>query len=125
MPDAPLIAIVDDDPSVRTATLGLLDAAGLSGAAFASAELFLASGRSATFSCLVADMRMPGISGLELHLHLAATGHHVPTVIITSHEDAATERRALEAGVTCYLIKPFTPGELLGCIRNALLKSRS
>jgi len=123
MPEAPLIAIVDDDKSIRTATQDLLKAAGFSAATFENAESFLAWPARATAACLVSDMRMPGISGLELHRQLAAAGHGIPTVIITAHPEEITQQRAREAGITCFLTKPFTPDELLGCVRHALADS--
>ena len=69
-------------------------------------------------------MRMPGMTGLELHQQLVASGHGIPTVIITAHPEELTQVRAREAGITCYLIKPFAPDELLECVREALAKSR-
>ncbi|HKF98575.1 MAG TPA: response regulator [Steroidobacteraceae bacterium] len=69
-------------------------------------------------------MRMPGMSGLELHQALIASGHGIPTVIITAHPEELTQSRARDAGITCYLTKPFTPDELLECVREALAKSQ-
>jgi len=120
MPERPLIAIVDDDRSIRNATQDLLKAAGFSTATFEDAESFLGSASRASAACLVTDMRMPGMSGLELHQELVASGNGIPTVIITAHPEERTQAR--EAGITCYLIKPFTPDELLECVREALVK---
>ena len=120
MPERPLIAIVDDDKSIRNATQDLLKAAGFSTATFEDAESFLGSASRASAACLVTDMRMPGMSGLELHQQLVASGHGIPTVIITAHPEEWPQAR--EAGITCYLIKPFTPDELLECVREALVK---
>jgi len=124
MPDRPLVAIVDDDPSIRNATQDLLNAAGFSTATFQDAESFLGSARRATVACLVADMRMPGMSGVELYQTLLASGQGIPTVIITAHPEEVTRARGRVAGLTCYLIKPFTPDELLECVHEALAKFR-
>jgi FixJ family two-component response regulator len=125
MREIPLVAIVDDDKSIRRATQDLLMAAGFSTAAFHDAESFLASASRACAACLVADMRMPRMSGLELYKALVASGNSIPTVIITAHPEELTQARAREAGITCYLTKPFAPDELLECVREALAKSRS
>ena len=125
MPNGPLVAIVDDDKSIRNATQNLLRAAGFSTAAFEDAESFLGSASRASASCVVADMRMPGMTGLELYQELLAAGHAIPTVIITAHPEELTQARAREAGITCYLIKPFAPDELLECVGEALAKSQT
>jgi FixJ family two-component response regulator len=125
MPEGPLVAIVDDDKSIRNATQDLLKAAGFSTAAFEDAESFLGSASRASAACLVADMRMPGMTGLELYQELVASGRAVPTVIITAHAEELTHARAREAGITCYLTKPFAPDELLECIREALAKPQT
>ena len=121
----PLVAIVDDDKSIRNGTRDLLKAAGFSTALFDDAESFLASASRATAACLVADMRMRGMTGLELYQALAADGGRIPTVLITAHPDEATQSRAREAGISCYLSKPFAPDDLLGCVREALAKSQA
>ena len=123
MPVGPLVAIVDDDKSIRNATQNLLKAAGFSTAAFEDAESFLGSASRASASCVVADMRMPGMTGLELYQELLASGRGIPTVIITAHPEELT--RAHEAGITCCLVKPFTPEELLECVGEALAKSQT
>ena len=125
MHEGPLVAIVDDDKSIRNATQDLLKAAGFSTATFEDAESFLGSASRARASCLVADMRMPGMSGLELYQALAASGRAIPTVIITAHSEEIANARAREPGITCYLIKPFTPDELLECVGEALAKLRT
>ena len=125
MPEGLLVAIVDDDKSIRNATQDLLKAAGFSTATFEDAESFLGSASLATASCVVADMRMPGMTGLELHLALVASGHRIPVVIITAHPEEITQARAREAGITCCLTKPFTPDELLECVHEALAKSQT
>jgi two-component system, LuxR family, response regulator FixJ len=122
MPEGPLVAIVDDDESIRNGTRLLLKAAGFSTALFADAQSFLASASRRSAACLVADMRMPGMSGLELYKALVASGDGIPTVIITAHPEEATQSRAREAGITCYLSKPFAPDDLLECVREALAR---
>ena len=123
MPEGPLVAIVDDDESIRNATRLLLKAAGFSTALFTDAKSFLASANRGGAACVVADMRMPGMSGLELYLELVASGNGIPTVLITAHPEDLTQSRAREAGITCYLSKPFAPDDLLECVREAVAKS--
>jgi FixJ family two-component response regulator len=123
MAGKPLVAIVDDDKSIRNATSDLLRSAGFSTATFEDAESFLASTSRASAACLVADLRMPGMTGLELYEALVASGDSIPTVLITAHPEEMTQSRAREAGITCYLSKPFAPDDLLGCVREALAKS--
>jgi len=124
MPDGPLIVVVDDDMSIRNATQDLLKAAGYSTAAFGNATTFLDSPFRTHVACLVADIRMPGMTGLDLHEYLAISGAGIPTIIITAHPGELTPERAHEAGVTCFLIKPFAPDELLECVRRAVAKSQ-
>ena len=124
MAERPLVAIVDDDESIRNATRDLLRAAGFSTATFEDAESFLASASRASAACVVADIRMPGMTGLELYQALVASGDGIPTVIITAHPEDVTQSRAREAGITCYLSKPFAPDELVECVREALAKPR-
>jgi FixJ family two-component response regulator len=123
--DKPTVAIVDDDASVRDTTKDLLDSAGLCAATFDSAESFLQSRNVRATRCLVADMRMPGMTGLELHGHLAAAGTPIPTVLITAYPDERVRSRALSTGVICFLTKPFSPEELLTCIETALRVDRA
>jgi FixJ family two-component response regulator len=123
MAGKPLVAVVDDDKSIRNATRDLLRSAGFSIATFEDAESFLASASRAAAACLVADMRMPGMTGLELYEALVASGNGIPTVLITAHPEEMTQSRARAAGITCYLSKPFAPDDLLGCVREALAKS--
>ena len=119
----PLVAIVDDDKSHRNATGDLLKAAGFATATFEDAESFLGSSSRSSAACLIADMRMPGMTGLELYRMLVAAGERIPTVIITAHPEELTHSRARQAGITCYLSKPFAPDDLLECVREALAKS--
>ena len=120
MRNNPTVAIVDDDESVRDTTKDLLDSAGLSAATFDSAESFLQSKGTCAIRCLIADMRMPGMTGLELHSRLAAAGTPIPTVLITAYPDERERARALKTGVICFLAKPFSAEDLLACIETAL-----
>jgi FixJ family two-component response regulator len=124
MPDRPLVAIVDDDESIRRATRSLLRAAGFATAAFSDAESFLSSATRARTACLVADMRMPGMSGLELYQALIASGEGIPTVLITAYAADIARARARDAGISCLLGKPFTAEELLECLHKALARPR-
>ena len=124
MTEAPLVAVVDDDRSIRNAMQDLLNAAGYSTSTFGNATSFLDSSVRASVACLIADMRMPGMTGLDLHEHLATSGAGIPTVIITAHPEELTRERARKAGITCFLTKPFTPDELLECVRQAVARSR-
>ena len=124
MSERPLVAIVDDDESIRNATRDLLRAAGFSTATFEDAESFLGSASRAGTACVVADIRMPGMSGVDLYQALVASGERIPTVIITAHPQDVAQSRAREAGITCYLSKPFAPDDLLECVREALAKPR-
>ena len=118
--NTPLISIVDDDEAVREATKGLMRALGFPAESFGSAEDFLKSDRLHTTACLIADVQMPRMSGLALHHRLAACGFSIPTILITAYPDDGARARALRAGVTCYLAKPFNKDDLLACIRSAL-----
>jgi FixJ family two-component response regulator len=122
---SPLVAVVDDDQSMRNSIHDLLRSAGLSAVTFRDAESFLASASRATAACLVVDMRMPGMTGLELYRTLVTSGDVIHTVLITAHPEAMTQSLAREAGITCYLSKPFAPDELLECVREALAKWRA
>lgn len=117
---SPLVAIIDDDTSVRGALLGLMKAEGIPAQAFASAEEFLGSDAAATAGCLVTDLRMPGMSGLELQARLTARAAGIPVIFITAHGDAETRARALRAGAIRFFQKPFDDQELLDGIRVAL-----
>jgi len=118
--EKPVIVVVDDDPSVREGTTDLLNAMGFSTEAFESAEGFLNSEIRSHTSCLVADVQMPGMSGIELHKQLAASGTPIPTILITAFPDTRARTEALQVGVTCYLAKPFDEQAFLACIHLAL-----
>lgn len=114
------VAIVDDDELMRSALEGLLQTAGMPARAFASAEEFLESGQSHHTACLIADIRMPGMSGLELLAKLNAEHCFIPTVFITAHGDTKLRMQALRAGATECLAKPFKNEVLLSNVRAAL-----
>jgi FixJ family two-component response regulator len=120
VPKAPLIAIVDDDESIRDTTKDLLESAGYSAAVFAHAAGLLKSRRLSQVCCLIADMRMPKMTGLELHQHLVASNRGIPTILMTAYPDERAQARAIKANVVGYLIKPFAADELLACVRRAL-----
>jgi len=114
------VAIVDDDESMRSALLGLLKVLGLQAHAFASAEEFLKSGQQRECACLIADIRMPGMSGLELQAKLNAERCRIPTIFITAHGDTKMRMQALRAGAVEFLAKPFDDEALLDSVRAAL-----
>ena len=122
-PEAPLVSIVDDDVSVRRSTRRLLLSAGLQAEAFASAEEFLQSGRAAETGCLLLDVSMPGMDGLELQRRLAETGWLIPIVFLSARASEDQERRALGVGAVDFLRKPVSKEALLSAIRDALKRS--
>ena len=115
------VAIVDDDDSMREALGGLLKAVGFPAQAFASAEEFLKSGQQHQTSCLIADIRMPGMSGLELQARLNTERCKIPIIFITAHGDAKMRIQALRAGAVEFLSKPFDEEVLLESVRAALV----
>ncbi len=114
-----VVTIVDDDELMRNALFGLLKAAGLQARVFASAEEFLNSGMQHDTSCLIADVRMPGMSGLELQSRLNAEHCSIPTIFITAHGGARMRMEALRAGAVEFLTKPFDNAVLLQHVRAA------
>ena len=118
--DATLIAIVDDDDLMRSALQGLLKEAGLPARAFGSAEEFLSCGERHRMACLIADIRMPGMSGLELQAALNAERLRIPTIFITAHGDVDMRMQALRAGAVEFLTKPFDDEVLLETVRAAV-----
>ena len=114
------IAIVDDDKSVREAITNLMKSLGYDASAFERADDFLKSGSRGSTSCVIADMQMPRMTGLALHHQLVASGHPIPTILITAYPDEKVRARALRDGVICYLSKPFNEDDLLACIQVAL-----
>lgn len=120
MPNSSRISVVDDDESMRNALRGLLKSVGLQAELFASAEEFLRSGRLPGTACLILDIRMPGMSGVELQEQLIATDSAVPIIFMTAHGDEETRARALERGAIDFLQKPFSDEALLGAIARAI-----
>ena len=115
-----LVAIVDDDELMRDALRGLLKAVGLPAQDFASAEEFLDSGQQHQTACLITDIRMPGISGLELQAKLNADRCRIPIIFITAHGDEKMRMQAMRGGAVEFLAKPFDDEALLESIRAAL-----
>jgi FixJ family two-component response regulator len=115
-----IVAIVDDDDLMRNALQGLLKAVGLPAQAFASAEEFLASGEQQRTACLITDIRMSGMSGLDLQAKLNADRCRIPTIFITAHGDARMRMQALRAGAVEFLAKPFDNQALIESVRAAL-----
>jgi FixJ family two-component response regulator len=114
------VAIVDDDRSIQCALNDLLESAGLSARCFGSAEEFLESDERNQTACLVTDIRMPGLSGLELQAKLKAEGSRIPMIFITAHSDAKMKMQAMKAGAVEFLSKPFDDEVLLEKVRAAL-----
>src|SRR5580704_10814673 len=120
-----LISVVDDDESIRRTTTLLIESFGFRAAAFASAESFLKSDQVHDTSCLILDVRMPDMTGLELQSELAATGHDIPIIFITAYADKGSRGRAMQAGAVAFLDKPFSDEQLLQTVRSALWHDNS
>src|SRR5215469_1976905 len=116
----PLISIVDDDESVREAIAGLMNWLGFDVQTFASAVEFLASPAIGDTSCVITDVQMPHMTGIELYQRLMALGHTIPTILITAYPNDMARDRALADGVVCYLSKPFDKDTLIDCVQTAL-----
>ena len=115
-----LISVVDDDESIRRTTTFLIESLGFRAAAFESAESFLKSGQLHITSCLILDVQMPGMNGLQLQSELAAAGYGIPIIFITSYDDKESRGRAMRAGAVAFLGKPFSDEQLLQTVRSAL-----
>lgn len=120
MSNPPVISIVDDDRSVRAATYNLVRSLGYTVHTFASAEEFLRSPHLKDTSCVIADVQMPAMSGVELQAHLLAKGRRVPFIFITAFAVESARAQALKAGATCFLTKPFDGEALVKCLDAAL-----
>jgi len=120
MSAAPLISIVDDDDSLRNSLNNLIRSVGFGVQGFSSAEAFLNSNQLRDTACLILDVRMPGMSGLDLQRQLVATNCRIPIIFITAHGDDNARTRALEAGAVDFLYKPFREEALLNAIHTAL-----
>jgi FixJ family two-component response regulator len=117
-----MISIVDDDQSFRESMRRLVKSLGYSSAAFASAAEFLASPRIASTECLVADIHMPEMSGVELYRHLVETGREIPTILVTAYPDDRVQEQMLSEGVRCYLRKPLEEAALIDCLHSAVAR---
>jgi FixJ family two-component response regulator len=115
-----IVMIVDDDESMRRASRRLIKSFGFAVETYASAEDFLASGRLGATACLVLDVQMPGLNGLELQSRLISEGHQIPIIFITAFDDENVRAQALGAGAVDYLVKPFEEAHLLNGISLAL-----
>lgn len=117
-----MISIVDDDHSFRDSMRRLVKSLGYTGAVFASAAEFLASPGLAATDCLVADVHMPEMSGVELYRHLVETGRGIPTILVTAYPDDRVQERMLSEGVRCYLRKPLEEAVLIDCLHSAVTR---
>jgi FixJ family two-component response regulator len=115
-----VIAVIDDDASVRAATNNLLSSHGYQVHTFASAEEFLQSARLNDSSCVITDVQMSSMSGLDLFTHLRAQGYAAPFIFITAFPEESVRARALKAGAICFLAKPFAGPALINCLEAAL-----
>jgi FixJ family two-component response regulator len=120
VPHTPVIAIVDDDESFRHATISFIRSLGYSAAAFPSADAFLNANVVNNTDCLITDVQMPGMSGIELQSHLIAQGHRVPVIFVTAFPETQARSRALRAGAIGFLGKPFGDENLISCLNKAL-----
>ena len=118
--DTQIVSIVDDDESLRRSLRNLLGSVGFRVETFASAEAFLQSIHQEQTGCLVLDLRMPGMNGLELLSHLSGMGSRIPAVILTAHSDDEARQRSLESGAVAFLSKPFSGKALLDAVRTAI-----
>ena len=112
-----LISVVDDDESTRKSTRLLIESFGFQAAAFESAEAFLKSGQLHETSCLIVDVQMPVMNGLQLQCHLAASGYNIPIIFITAYDNNESRQQAMQAGAVAFLSKPFNDTHLLETIR--------
>jgi len=119
-----VVCVVDDDASLRRSLRNLLMSVGFRVETFQSAEAFLDSVHHENTGCLVLDLRMTGMNGLDLLRHLAATGSRIPVIILTAHGDDETRQRSLQAGAVAFLTKPFQSATLLDAVRTALAARR-
>ena len=120
LPKGRMISIVDDDQYVRQSLKRLMNSLGYSVSDFPSAAEFLESPALQNTACLIADIQMPGMTGIELYGHLTEAGHAIPTILITAYPDDSAREKALSDGVACYLTKPFRQNDLISCVHSAL-----
>ncbi|MHC4042906.1 response regulator transcription factor [Bradyrhizobium sp. 23AC] len=119
------ISLIDDDEQSRTALAGLMEAMGFTIEAFPSAVDFLRSPNFQHASCLIVDVHMPHMTGIELHSFLIRSGYDLPTILITAYPEDSARVQALRQGVVCYLAKPINERDLLGCVQSALQRVKS
>ncbi|HJQ23793.1 MAG TPA: response regulator [Blastocatellia bacterium] len=124
MPVEPIISVVDDDVSVREAVESLIKSVGLKARAFASAEAFLSANDAQATACLILDVQMPGMSGLELQRQLTAAGYRIPIIFISAHSNDRIRAQALEGGAVDFLFKPFSEAALVDAVHAALAHSQ-
>ena len=115
-----LISVIDDDASVCRSTTFLIEAFGYRAAAFESAERFLSSGQRHHTACLLLDLHLPGMNGLQLQSRLAEEGYSIPVIFMTAHDDKEARHKAMQAGAVAFLVKPFNDEQLLQTIRSVL-----
>ena len=120
MSETSLVSVVEDDPSFRDSMRRLMKSLGHSAEAFSSAADFLASPRRGETACLIADVNMPAMTGIELYRHLIEMGHAIPTILVTAYPDDGARSLALKEGIICYLRKPIDEEQLKRCLRTAL-----
>jgi len=125
MTDAPVVFVVDDDPSVRSSLKFLLSTVGLQVESFDSADTFLREKRAGAPSCLVLDVRLPGLSGIDIQRELAARNIRIPIIFLTGHGDIPMSVRAMKAGAVEFLTKPVRDQDLLDAVRIALEQDRN
>jgi FixJ family two-component response regulator len=118
--DTRVVCIIDDDESLRRSVRNLLTSSGFRVATFASADAFLQSGQRENTGCLVLDLRLDGMSGIDLLRHLGATGSRIPVVILTAHGDDEARQQSLQEGAVAFFRKPFRADALLDAVRTAL-----
>ena len=120
MPKTSLVLVVEDDQYFRDSMRRLMKSLGYNVETFSSAANFLASPRLIETTCLIADVHMPAMTGVELHRHLIKVGYAIPTILVTAYPDDVDRARALNNGVVCYLRKPVDEQHLIRCLRAAL-----
>ena len=118
-----VIAIVDDDASAREGLTNLMSSLGYAARPYASGDEFMRSAERERTACLITDVHMPEMTGLQLYRRLIKAGERIPTIFVTAYPDEAARKDAAEAGADCYLTKPFREDELLACVRSALKRA--